>query len=1516
MDASADNDAGVNDRFDNLLAESSDEISDGIEALAREAILRIVADTRQQARKDCLKPAPRKRGKVSGDPLAVSDIDELGRDVAKRAVDQAAAAFRDAPWLYSVGRAAASAHTPTSRAEYEARIRAKAKLIELLGPELGATPSTAGISHVPIPLRLHRAANAMQRENIGPSTYHIPAGKEASLRVLPAWGYKANLKFSEVPRFPGDHTTASGARARHSIATKRKSQPVAQAIGNVTAADAPLERHKPATGELRSSVTAVAVHSSVSGLDATASALANPLKSGSSSSRIEAKDSDGKHRDTESNGVDHDPDRLANSGAAASHVSMRPRSAVGLHLSPRQQSASYVSDPGLGASNVQSVADDGRGASATEGILTKRSRSDSTARNGIVHDSESKQDGLSISDLDDDSVADRNRDFDGKEASTYDGDFDNDAHDQDEDDDADSDWSSDISIGSAHSAPAVQCYWSGKAEIRARGATSASTRRSGVASESKADEAYLKDQLRARVMQDSMYEGDDASNDDDWADVLFEVSAPSQAASSRGHHPSSSQSGMAADPTSLASSTGAGAASHAAASSARRSTSAPAKSTIGKAAISAGSSSAVHHRQGNVVAAGSADADADDPSVYKSWARREAERLRKVAQKRFFGDIQRSSGARREGSAGRHQAGARLVAAGDVDAVTRKYRAPSFTIAPLHEAHATLSDAQFFRLCLVRSRQRRKEAQSAGCVLDPERGVKATSDKSAHGALPFGARSIVGGSVIHGDVTERDDLNARPTTAIRGRSPGRTRADDAGSVRKSLEQARSRKRLRDTLHRMRLQEERALLEAQREVAGGTGSSSMSRDDAMLLLQPRVSMVGRQPTPWAPAQKLEEFAESASKHNRARRGSHSQLTWYASQLHRSYGTAPSGSAGKRRALSADADNRSHIEDLDSAAAPTNTADAASSTSAGATLVMNRKSLQAGARSASSDRRPSRSSTLADQYHDCLPPSSHRIHTAVDIRRASSPRGHDSRVAKSTKHDHDAVLPFEADAALAAALIVDLPGGPSSRPGPQSYRAEDPELLFKFGNHRRPARVSIGATAGRDDAPLGPRKRHVGLAAIDAAVEAALGGQSLGLAADIGSNAALIHAVEGDVVDVDPAKAYDRPNRSKYLPSHRFGGADAGRGGSEASVKAYLQQLKKDGGGGDEELLRLLGGLMLAESAAAKVGRPDAGRDRSRSRSRSPRKEYDEEVVAQIDKQVRNALWLAGAEERQAKAAEQLERAIDDAVAYGLGFNAHHRAPPAKSRGLDVAGDVGEVYANLDRAPIVARPPQRAVFSTLQGQAAPAVVPVQERSEPGVAPFAVTATSTMTSTLRLSGTGGSVTVPLLDFKQLPLAVDAAWRVPAVAVAPQVAASSGLPGSAASNYSTSGATASSAAPVVPSRYTATAVEPAVPSVSPSSLIMTPSPESGSGSSSGRSLYLQLKSVVAEEKDRRVDSKRWNTKWSPRELALSSTVGIVRLRSASSSASPRLLDSAKASTGRSSSSGRSARERVKGAV
>jgi hypothetical protein len=104
-------------------------------------------------------------------------------------------------WFYIPPVSAANLHPPSSAAAKEARAIARNTLVDILGPRLGQTPNTIGVSHIPRPLRLHRTLKAKERSAGGPS--YIPLETVTASRTT-THRYSTNLKFSNVARFEGE----------------------------------------------------------------------------------------------------------------------------------------------------------------------------------------------------------------------------------------------------------------------------------------------------------------------------------------------------------------------------------------------------------------------------------------------------------------------------------------------------------------------------------------------------------------------------------------------------------------------------------------------------------------------------------------------------------------------------------------------------------------------------------------------------------------------------------------------------------------------------------------------------------------------------------------------------------------------------------------------------------------------------------------------------------------------------------------------------------------------------------------------------------------------------------------------------------------------------------------------------------------------------------------------------------------------------------------------------------------
>jgi hypothetical protein len=108
---------------------------------------------------------------------------------------QADAQIRRAPWLFVAPPRTPGSHSRVYQAEKAANVAARKRILQLLGPENGTTADTIGNSHIPRPLRFHRAATVPTEENRGPGRYDITPKAEEAISQRGMFGYKANVVF-------------------------------------------------------------------------------------------------------------------------------------------------------------------------------------------------------------------------------------------------------------------------------------------------------------------------------------------------------------------------------------------------------------------------------------------------------------------------------------------------------------------------------------------------------------------------------------------------------------------------------------------------------------------------------------------------------------------------------------------------------------------------------------------------------------------------------------------------------------------------------------------------------------------------------------------------------------------------------------------------------------------------------------------------------------------------------------------------------------------------------------------------------------------------------------------------------------------------------------------------------------------------------------------------------------------------------------------------------------------------
>jgi hypothetical protein len=1032
----------------------------------------------------------------------------LGRDEARSALAQEAADLAARPWLYASVAGSVAVHPPSSLAAVAGRERARARLVDLFGPELGQTPETVGTSyHLPDPLRRRRERRAADRQLGGPAYYDVPSSSRASAltRVLPAWGYKTDLKFSVVPRFGGAGKEERVAAGMAAAATERPRRPPT-AGGSPNAGSGGGTKAAPLS-----------------------TAPASPLNSSSDGTLA----------------------GQAAAAVAAAGVRRPPASSPGAEEST---SAPALFPPSPAATPVPSASTPARPRFPSE-------------------------DGIS---LPDDAAAETDDDGDGWSDVTIEAD-----------------------ARSVRSAPGALGGWRRRAD--------------GDGEDDKDDDG---DDDNGAVEWDDDYDDDDNNggvisnkeNDGKRADHDEDAKSTGGSTSSSSSSTSSSSSLWddveldpascvllvpAADPVNVSSSLALPARPH-------RSASAP---------PSQRASAGVHHTTRPPTPGVPSQVPA---SAYAAWAKREAGFIRTLARQRFLSDLEACRRAREALLASR-----RAGTEPDPTASVRRRSAPGVRIHPPAEAHASLSDAELFRLLLTRAKQRRGTRQGGRYdVASAQRAV----ERRTHGGLRFGP----GLKTAAAAAASAAKPSAR-TTASRSPSPA------PPSVTPRADLVRARIRMKAIIRAMEAAEAEEALGRSLALAGRVASPT----NADPYVRRTKSRRGRQPTRWAAAAGTEAFAQAAAEKNPRRKSAAGGPGWYASQLHQAVG----GGGGRR------SPSPSHSSRSPSAHAP---------------------------------------ATLAETYPDSLPPSQRRIPLAADVGKTTG-RERIVVVARPGLPPRRVVVPFTAPA---APVVVEAD---STGPGPADYRAEDPELLYRVGTHRRPPSVSLGSMTGRDDreraAATSARARAMA-AAEDAAIVAAAFGWDGGAAVTSGPAAALSAravACEGDVLDLDIDRAYDRPGRPKHLPAHTFARAESGRGGGNAELErrgwgvlgdADLPQPWEEWGGEVAVVSRSRGRSAAGAGGAGNVGEATA------------RKAYDVHLVEAVDRQIARAARRLDAD---AQALEATRRAavVADAVMYAS-------AARSEAAVLEADRDVGRAALERSRGRAAA---QERSSSTAGGLAAP-------------------------------------------------------------------------------------------------------------------------------------------------------------------------------------------------------------------
>jgi len=159
------------------------------------------------------------------DPYLEDDeaANSLSNDLQTTFLEEEYQKLQSKDWFYAPPVGAADLHPPSSAAATEARAIARNTLVEILGPRLGQTPNTIGVSHIPRPLRLHRTRKANERMAGGPA--YIPLQTVTASRTTTRT-YSTNLKFSNVARFEGESRIQNDVkplmRKEGGLSTKKK----------------------------------------------------------------------------------------------------------------------------------------------------------------------------------------------------------------------------------------------------------------------------------------------------------------------------------------------------------------------------------------------------------------------------------------------------------------------------------------------------------------------------------------------------------------------------------------------------------------------------------------------------------------------------------------------------------------------------------------------------------------------------------------------------------------------------------------------------------------------------------------------------------------------------------------------------------------------------------------------------------------------------------------------------------------------------------------------------------------------------------------------------------------------------------------------------------------------------------------------------------------------------------------------------------------------------------------------
>lgn len=99
------------------------------------------------------------------------------------------------PRLYTASETIRAMTSDVLLAERIARKRARIRLIEVLGADLGRSSDTIGTAHLPRPMRLHRAQAILQSASTGPGSYNVLRQAEELVSTRGMFGFKTNLCF-------------------------------------------------------------------------------------------------------------------------------------------------------------------------------------------------------------------------------------------------------------------------------------------------------------------------------------------------------------------------------------------------------------------------------------------------------------------------------------------------------------------------------------------------------------------------------------------------------------------------------------------------------------------------------------------------------------------------------------------------------------------------------------------------------------------------------------------------------------------------------------------------------------------------------------------------------------------------------------------------------------------------------------------------------------------------------------------------------------------------------------------------------------------------------------------------------------------------------------------------------------------------------------------------------------------------------------------------------------------------